>query len=270
VTRLIQIADIHFGREDPAAINAAGDLISSLDPDGLLVCGDLTQRGKRSEFEAAAEWLQSLEVPFISVPGNHDTPLLNLFERVVSPFIRYEKRFSAMQPFETFGSVRVHGMNTSRGWQARKNWAEGSVDMEDLQSIIERDRSVADETGGGNFGCLICHHPFRSPPTAPMQTRTRRGRRASKMLADSTIGLLLCGHVHTPSANIWGDDETGRYLCLTSGTLSTRLRNWPSSFNVLDFNDGCLTVTQQNFESAEYRATVFGRWSMSNLEPLEI
>ena len=57
MTRLIQIADIHFGREDPAAINAAGDLISSLDPDGLLVCGDLTQRGKRSEFEAAAEWL---------------------------------------------------------------------------------------------------------------------------------------------------------------------------------------------------------------------
>jgi len=75
--RIIQLADLHFGSENPAAIADAAELIASEAPDALMICGDLTQRGARSEFEAAHAWLDQFDVPQLVVPGNHDTPLLN-------------------------------------------------------------------------------------------------------------------------------------------------------------------------------------------------
>ena len=233
----------------------------------MVVCGDLTQTGKQSEFDAASDWLNALKLPFFSVPGNHDTPLLNLVSRVMSPFKRYSQSFGDHAMTDQLGDVRVHGLNTSRGWQVRANWAEGSVDLDDLQEIVGEDARLMAVQENALPGCLVCHHPFRSPPGAPLQTRTRRGSRASKMLADSTINLLLCGHVHTPTDNIW-QGEHGNYLCLTSGTLSTRQRQAPPGFNVLDFGDNTLKLDQYIIDNNEFCLESSKKWRLNDLELL--
>ena len=267
MTRLIQLADIHFGREDPVAIEAASKLIPELGADGVVVCGDLTQSGKASEFRAAADWLKSLAQPFFTVPGNHDTPLLNLVSRVMAPFARYGRNFSQNIVSDQIGRLRVHGLNTSRGWQVRANWAEGAVNLDDLKELIAKDEEMWTESPSDLPACLVCHHPFRSPPGAPLQTRTRRGKRASGLLAGSRIKILLCGHVHTPTANVWeeGDD---RYLCLTSGTLSTRLREVPPGFSVLDFQDGKLRVSEFSLKGQTFEVSRKRDWSFNNAELL--
>lgn len=115
------------------------------------------------------------------------------------------------------GSVSIDGLNTARGWQARSNWAEGSVRLDHLAEIVSRD-APAD-----SLRMLACHHPFRSPTDAPLRTRTRRGALASEMLAGSDISVLLTGHVHAPHAELIGE-ATGNYIAISAGTLSTRFR----------------------------------------------
>jgi 3',5'-cyclic AMP phosphodiesterase CpdA len=39
-----------------------------------VVSGDITQKGLRGEFAAAAAWLERLPKPQITCPGNHDVP----------------------------------------------------------------------------------------------------------------------------------------------------------------------------------------------------
>ncbi|MEQ8556914.1 MAG: metallophosphoesterase [Henriciella sp.] len=248
MTRIIQLADIHFGTENPVALEAFETALAETDVDAMAICGDLTQRGKRAEFGAARDWLDRFAMPKLVVAGNHDTPLLNLYERVVSPFERHDTYFDDLaEPVEVDGAV-LTGINTSRGWQTRKNWAEGSVNLEDLEAAIA---DTDQATGTGKTAFLICHHPFLSPPDAPMRTATRRGRRASRRLAQSKVGFLLTGHVHSPSVTVV-DDEGDSYVAVSAGTLSTRLRKRPASFNIIELSDEVCTVTVFNLHGDRF------------------
>ncbi|MAI88975.1 metallophosphoesterase [Ponticaulis sp.] len=254
--RLIQLADLHFGREHPQAMPAAIPAIESLHADGLIVAGDLTQRGSRAEFEAAENWLSRLSLPRIIVPGNHDTPLLNLYARVHAPFDRFLDRFRPQFDDLQLNNVRVMGLNTSRGWQVRRNWAEGSVNLEDLDDCIERADSI--ETP---VSAIVCHHPFKAVPRSPLQTRTRRGDRASKRLARSPVKMLLTGHVHQPSVHQWREGD-GQYLAIGAGTLSNRLRDWPPSFNEILIDDGHITVNAHTFSEGRFSPFKMGSFKV--------
>ncbi len=74
---LLQISDLHFG---PPYRNEAGDavlrLANQLSLDAVIVSGDLTQRAKREQFEAARDFLSLLpSVPQLVHTRNHDVPL---------------------------------------------------------------------------------------------------------------------------------------------------------------------------------------------------
>lgn len=225
---IAHIADVHFGREDKVALAAAAAMIADAKPDILVVAGDVTQRGKRREFAAAREWLFQFRMPKLVVAGNHDTPLLNIPLRVSAPFERFEKYFGSHSFIARTSDIAVSGLNTARGWQARRNWAEGSVSLSRLDDSIMR----MGEAGSKVLKVLACHHPFLSPPGAPLRISTKRGDAASRRVAGSGVSLVLTGHVHTPSA-ILREERRGHYLAVTCGTLSRRLREAPPSFNLI-------------------------------------
>lgn len=246
MSKIIQVADIHFGTENPRAIDAFKATVDALEPDAIAVCGDLTQRGKREEFEAARDWLDTFSIPKLVVAGNHDTPLLNIYERVVSPFERHDRFFDEFSEPVHLDNAVLTGINTARGWQTRKNWAEGAVNLDDLDGAIS-----AGEEKAGKTAFLICHHPFLSPPDAPMRTSTRRGRRASRRLAKSGFRYLLTGHVHVPSVTVV-DHEDDAYIAVSAGTLSTRLRANPASFNLIDISGEDCAVTIFNLHGDRF------------------
>ncbi len=264
MTRLVQMADLHFGVEDPAALAAAAKWIQSSDVDGVVVCGDVSQRGKRSEFDAGARWLEQFTAPVLVAPGNHDTPLLDMPARALRPFQRFWRYFGERRLPLELDRACVAGLNTARGWQARRNWAEGSVDLEDLSGAIDVVMRTA-----GRVGVIACHHPFRSPRQAPLRISTRRGRRAGVLMAAGGAQLLLTGHVHTPSAELWEEAGVGAgYLNLTSGTLSQRLRAAPPSFNVVDIGTDRIDAWVMAHDGAGLRPEALGAWSRDGLEPL--
>lgn len=257
---IAQISDIHFGAEDEAAIEAAGSCIRQAGADMLVVCGDLTQRGRTREFDAAAAWLDGFDMPKLIVPGNHDTPMFNLAARAADPFGRFARRFGPYSDVAEAGGIVAVGLNTARGWQVRRNWAEGAVNLEELDGAI-----IRAATADADMRLIACHHPLQSLPGAPLRTRTRRGRRASDKLAASAVQILLTGHVHTPAVAV-RQRANGRFLAVSSGTLSTRLRAEPPSFNLIRLEAGQIEVSRCDIHRDGPEVSRMGVFD-ANLEP---
>jgi 3',5'-cyclic AMP phosphodiesterase CpdA len=89
---LIHLSDLHFGRVDPSTLRPLLEFINTTRPDLVAISGDLTQRARRAEFEAARKFLDAIQFPKIVVPGNHDVPLHNVFARLLP----HARPFSAL------------------------------------------------------------------------------------------------------------------------------------------------------------------------------
>ena len=81
---IVHLSDLHFGRTDDALLTPLASVIAKLAPDLIAVSGDLTQRARTAEFQAARAFLDRLPKPQIIVPGNHDVPLHNVFTRFIA------------------------------------------------------------------------------------------------------------------------------------------------------------------------------------------
>ena len=127
-------------------------------------------------------------------------------------------------------------LNTARGWQTRTDWAEGSVNLGQLDDVL----SQAGEAD--TIPVMVCHHPLTPFQGAGLETRTRRGETASDLLAESPLRLLMTGQVHTPHAEQISSGS-GSYLAVSAGTLALRLRSSPPGFNVIDVESNGLTVS---------------------------
>jgi len=89
--RVVHISDLHFGRTDRQVVAALIRQTRELMADVFVVSGDLTQRARARQFHEARHFLDALDRPTIVVPGNHDVPLENLFDRFFRPFAKYRK-----------------------------------------------------------------------------------------------------------------------------------------------------------------------------------
>ncbi|WP_291854649.1 PQQ-binding-like beta-propeller repeat protein [Marinilabilia sp.] len=73
--RIAHLTDIHVspGSEAEANLIKAIDDINALEPDFVVVTGDLTNTGSNAELMAAKKVLDRLNVPYYAIPGNHET-----------------------------------------------------------------------------------------------------------------------------------------------------------------------------------------------------
>lgn len=239
--RLIHLSDIHFGREDTNALEAARDFARHVKPDAVIVAGDVTQKGRRREFVAARQWLEGLGFPVVLAPGNHDTPIVHIPARVVDPFGRYEKYMRDLDAVGRLvelrdGMVRICALNTARGVQARLNWADGVIDLDDLKDALDLlSRGPPDA-----WRLLVCHHPLHEPGNSRVSVETKRGARALDLCADAHVDMIFTGHTHDAFAH---PIATARrpMVQMGSGTLSTRLRATRPSFCVIQIEGDRLT-----------------------------
>jgi predicted phosphodiesterase len=69
-TRILHVSDIH---SNPLAVDVVRRLVDGFDVDAVLDTGDLTSFGSPVEARIA-DLLDGLDVPYLFVPGNHDSP----------------------------------------------------------------------------------------------------------------------------------------------------------------------------------------------------
>lgn len=227
---LVHLSDLHFGRVDEALLDPLRELVERLAPDVVVVSGDLTQRAKSEQFEAARAWLDTLPGPQIIVPGNHDISLYNVFRRFVKPLERYQRHITDdLDPIHVDDEIAVLGINTARSL----TFKDGRVNQEQVAKI----RAELAGLDPAITRIVVTHHPFDLPKSADEDDLVDRAPMAMDAFAKCGVDLLLAGHLHVSHAN----STEERYpiseyaaLVIQAGTAtSTRGRGEVNSFNVV-------------------------------------
>lgn len=235
MVRLFHVSDLHFGREDRAAMRWFADRVHAERPDAVICTGDLTMRARKREFAAAADWLTSLGVPTTVEPGNHDLPYFNPLARLLDPYRRF-RALKAMieRPLDLPGVLIVPLKTTARLQLRNLSW--GRVSRSGLRAALDLLAGKPYST----VAIIACHHPLVRPGFRGLG-ETRRGAEALALLAEAGADAVLSGHVH--DAFDVAHHDAGRVVRLIgAGTLSERVRTTPPSFNLLRIAGGTLEV----------------------------
>ena len=228
MTKLFHVSDVHFGAEDPAALDWFAKCVADERPDAVIMTGDLTMRALPREFEAGGAWLRSLGVPVTVEVGNHDIPYYNdMLRRLFRPYRRYanlEKMIE--QPLDIAG-VTVVPLKTIARAQWRTNWSKGRVSVRSLASALVQIAAAPKD----NVILVAAHHPLIEGGTKGT-ARTHGGAAALTALVAAGADAVLSGHVHDPF-DVPVERGGKTIHMIGAGTLSKRTRNSPPAFNEL-------------------------------------
>ncbi len=227
---LIHLSDLHFGRIDQTLIQPLVDVIERIQPNLIAVSGDLTQRARREQFQAARAFLSALPFPQIVVPGNHDVPLYNVSARFLHGLRRYRRYISAdLEPFYADSEIVVLGLNTARSL----TFKGGRINAAQIAHTQERLRPF----GADVIKIIVTHHPFDLPEQYAKHALVGHAQMAMERLASSRIDVFLAGHLHISHAGPTSlrINSSGRSaLLIQAGTAtSTRSRGEVNAFNVI-------------------------------------
>lgn len=237
MTRLVQISDLHFGREDPDLLDPLREAIRSAGPDLVVMAGDFVQRARASQFRPAAGFMEELGCPWLGVPGNHDIPLYNLFLRLVAPYRTYGRWISKDRaPTMVLDEVTVLGLDTTDPLAHQR----GRISEADIRRI---GKAIAD--AGDRLPVVVAHHPFHHAPG--IEKKLMIGAPAAlEHWAECGPHIILSGHLHRwlsePFARRKGANMTLQLHCGTG--LSLRRRGEPNDFAVLDCGPDGVLVTR--------------------------
>ena len=251
MTGIIHLSDLHFGDADPRLVERAVEAIHGLAPDALAVTGDLTQKGRRGEFDEARVFLDRFATPQIIAPGNHDTPYAHLFTRAVAPFSRFERRVAnGSGRLMALGGVWARVLNTARGVQARFDWSLGAARPRDVTAVAEE----LDAAPQGVCRIVACHHPLETPRNAPFPARTLGGVMAARRFADAKVDLILSGHLHVAFAEPLPYADHRTYAIGAATAFSPRTRGEPAGFNHIVVADHSIAVTPHAWDGSDFVA----------------
>ena len=237
MARLFHVSDLHFGAEDGEALAWFADSVRAERPDAVICTGDLTMRGRRSEYASALEYLLALDVPMTIEPGNHDLPVHNIVERLARPYARYRELEAAIEHTLEIAGVALIPLRTTARAQWRLNWSYGWVRDRHVAQATTELAAVPDE----HVKIVTCHHPLLDPEGFHSAGKTRGGLEALSALANAGADAVLSGHVHDPFDRRWTVGNRSVRL-IGAGTLSERVRATRPSFNELVVEDGALDL----------------------------
>ncbi len=236
--QLFHASDLHFGKEDRAALDWFAACVAHEQPDAVLITGDLTMRARAREFALAQDWLEGLTAPVSVEVGNHDLPYFNPWGRFVAPYARYDRLEKMIERPLSLDGVTVIPLRTTSRAQWRTNWSHGIVRKARVAAAIGQLRAVADD----HVRIVTCHHPLTGSDGGLTEGKTRGGQKALDALSKAGCDAVLSGHVHDPFDLLWTGSARPLRL-IGAGTLSERIRSTPPSFNELIIDGKQIGVT---------------------------
>jgi 3',5'-cyclic-AMP phosphodiesterase len=246
--RIAQISDVHFGGSLslPAdTMEAVAEGIRAVEPDVVVVAGDLTTTGYEWEYDEAAAWLATIDFPQVVIPGNHDgrnVGRVHFRSRFGDPYSRYR---AAFEP-ERAERLRATGFTIVALDSSEPDLDEGRVGEEREQLDEPDDIKIV----------AVHHHLISIPGTGRERNIVHDSGDLLLTLTRMDVDLILSGHKHVPF--FWG--LNGMLLC-SSGTAGTRrLRGrTPPSWNEVRVDATTIKVFLHYLDGRRELAVIFSR-----------
>lgn len=246
--RILHVSDLHFGTPYlPRVGEALQRAASQLPLDAIVVSGDLTQRAKPEQFEAARKFIDSLpDVPKLVIPGNHDVALYRLWERLVHPYELYQQYIDdRLDLVLEIPGVRFVGLNSTSPRRAISN---GRIHKEQLEFT----RRALVDAPPGTARVIVAHHHFAPAPDFLHDEIMPKARRAIETFQELGVEMILGGHLHRAyignSLDFYPGVRRNRGITIVQCGTSTSRRGRgrekeKNSFNVIDIGAKDLLIT---------------------------
>ena len=178
--RILHVSDIH---NNPAAFAFIQRIVETFHIELIVDTGDLVDYGTSLEMELFAQQLAGLKIPYVFIPGNHDSP------SVVEQLKKIENVTVLEEGIVEIAGLRIAGIADPASYSTAMEVADEAV-MEDaaqkLQEIV---------LNAGEVDIIAAHNPG-----------------CFKYLR-SGYNLLLGGHIHRPYV-----EEAENYLEINAGS----------------------------------------------------
>lgn len=227
--KLAHISDLHFGMHRQELIKPFLYHLTQIQPDILIISGDLTQRATKKQFSLFNNFLMRLPGIILMVPGNHDIPLYphQFFIRMFDAF-RYYKQYVSPELFVHFENeeLRILGVNSVNPYRIKK----GRLSINTMKQI---EAYFSKPFIGLNI--LFFHHNFdRFEGThKPLDNYEQ----LIDYLKKSPINIICAGHSHYANINLIEKNNNESCIFLHAGSLlCTRSKDGLNSYFLLETN----------------------------------
>ena len=230
---LLHLSDLHFGTEQPECLAAIQQFCREQPIEAVAISGDLTQRARFFQFLSCKYFLERLGLPYLVVPGNHDIPLYHVFNRVFSPFSRYQTFFGALENVLETEHFYLVGVNSIR----RRYHTKGHISLAQIQEVDAKLQAAP----AHKLKIVVVHQPFYTSPQDghALKDCPILGRMALEIWGEHGLFALLHGHLHQTACydlnQVYALGLNHPVFEIHAGTATShRVRKGePNSFNVL-------------------------------------
>ena len=224
---IAQISDLHCGSPHfvPTLLERTIDELNQLEPDLVLVSGDVTNDGLRQEYELARDYVARIACErTIVIPGNHDSRNVG--------YLHFEELFGGRS-----GELHHDGVSVLAVDSTEPDLDHGTIGRALYPSI---ERCFEREAYLRVFA--LHHHLLPVPRTGRERNVVHDAGDALETLLRAGVHLVLSGHKHVPYA--W---RLENLFVVSAGTVSTtRLRGHVKPcYNVIEATPGRITVRRK-------------------------
>jgi len=202
---LVHFSDMHAGSPHFRSnlMDRAVVEINELEPDVVVMTGDLTNEGFRLEWETAKACMDRIACSrLLVIPGNHDSRNVG--------YVHFEELFGRRSCVLHEGGISIVGVDSTE-----PDLDYGTVGRARYPWIREQ---FAAEASFRIF--MLHHHLLPIPGTGRERNMVYDAGDLLEVLLESGVDLVLCGHKHVPHA--WHFE---RLFVVNAGTVcSLRLR----------------------------------------------
>lgn len=239
---IVHASDIHCGPEfQKAVFEAAVDEINDLDPDVIVITGDLTENGLLFQYRVARDVVDSIKCKTkVICSGNHDYRSTG--------YLLFKKFFASRRV------VKMSNCIFTIVSTARPERNDGEVGH---RQVVWLERTLSKH---GKMMKIVAmhHHLIQVPDTGPDNIPVVDAGDTLRGIMNAKVNLVLGGHRHRPWRWMVGDTQI-----IHAGTLSSeRLRGFYShSYNIIDVKKDSIRASLKivRGKSLSYDEVVKGR-----------
>jgi 3',5'-cyclic AMP phosphodiesterase CpdA len=234
--RIVHISDVHFGYElRREKVERAVKQINEIEPDLVILTGDIGLWGIHEEFRDAYETLSDLRMDLMAVPGNHDAR---------NDGLKYFKlHFGRARKALKLDDYIIVGVDSTL-----PDSDDGYIGSEQREWMAEKFRK----------GCVnilaLHHHIVPIPHTGKnMNVLVDAAETVETLMMRCHGGIVLSGHRHVPYST-----KLLRTHIIHAGTLSSYKVLMPdNNYNILEFKSDSITLKLRFIDLGEVEIGTF-------------